>query len=347
VQVPRQRKNAFCVAGCDKEDIIMGHNDIGNGLIVINILKYKSFKNYVCGFVLGLAVLLCPLASGVAAEIGPQTIIEKAEVRPALWKIDSAKSDIYLFGSVHMLRSGVDWYRSSLRKAFSTADMLVMETVIDEGAQREIRHFIAAHGLYPAGETLQRNISSDLFAEVVSMAEGHGIPGAAINALRPWYVSMLLSVQAVQKLGLSQNNGVEAVLMKEARQAQKGLRGLERPLQQMQAMSNYAPAVQEEMLKDTLAQLGDIDNVVDRMEAAWGSGDLRRIEDVILKPMQEQRRVYQVLLVDRNRAWVEQIEELIQNGAHAFVVVGAAHLAGEDSLIEMLRHRGHHIRRVP
>jgi hypothetical protein len=45
--------------------------------------------------------------------------------------------------------------------------------------------------------------------------------------------------------------------------------------------------------------------------------------------------------VDRNRRWLTQIETLIAQGDDAMVVVGAAHLVGQDGVIAMLKTRGY------
>jgi uncharacterized protein YbaP (TraB family) len=51
--------------------------------------------------------------------------------------------------------------------------------------------------------------------------------------------------------------------------------------------------------------------------------------------------MYQRLLVERNRAWMPQIEALFKRPKPSFVVVGAAHLIGSDGLLQLLRARGY------
>jgi hypothetical protein len=50
--------------------------------------------------------------------------------------------------------------------------------------------------------------------------------------------------------------------------------------------------------------------------------------------------VYEKLLVQRNIAWAQKIEQILKgSGVHA-IAVGAAHLAGPDSLQIQLAKRG-------
>ncbi len=51
--------------------------------------------------------------------------------------------------------------------------------------------------------------------------------------------------------------------------------------------------------------------------------------------------VYQRVIVERNERWIPQIEEILAGEGIVFIAVGAGHLAGESSVITMLRERGH------
>ena len=53
-----------------------------------------------------------------------------------------------------------------------------------------------------------------------------------------------------------------------------------------------------------------------------------------------------LLLKQRNRNWVPQIETLLAGRDDVLVVVGAGHLVGPDSVIRMLRDKGYEVTRV-
>ncbi|MDX2091939.1 MAG: TraB/GumN family protein [Kofleriaceae bacterium] len=57
------------------------------------------------------------------------------------------------------------------------------------------------------------------------------------------------------------------------------------------------------------------------------------------------QRLIAQLLTDRNRAWLPVIEELHAKG-EAFIAVGALHLVGEGSVLDLLLERGYRIRRL-
>jgi uncharacterized protein YbaP (TraB family) len=47
------------------------------------------------------------------------------------------------------------------------------------------------------------------------------------------------------------------------------------------------------------------------------------------------------MLVERNTTWVASVESCITQKTSCFVVVGAAHLVGPDSLVALLQKKGY------
>ena len=58
----------------------------------------------------------------------------------------------------------------------------------------------------------------------------------------------------------------------------------------------------------------------------------------IARPSSTQR-----LLVERNGNWVESVETCVKQRTACFVVVGAAHLVGPDSLVALLQKKGYKV----
>ncbi len=56
--------------------------------------------------------------------------------------------------------------------------------------------------------------------------------------------------------------------------------------------------------------------------------------------------IHQALLVDRNNAWMPQIEAMLKTSEVEFVLVGALHLAGDDGLLSQLSARGYKVRKL-
>ena len=55
----------------------------------------------------------------------------------------------------------------------------------------------------------------------------------------------------------------------------------------------------------------------------------------------------EALLVQRNNAWMQIIEPMFRDDDTEFVLVGAAHLVGEDGLLSQLQAKGYTITQLP
>jgi hypothetical protein len=54
-------------------------------------------------------------------------------------------------------------------------------------------------------------------------------------------------------------------------------------------------------------------------------------------------KVYQQLIVQRNMDWIPEIEQMLKTKQVEFILVGAAHLVGEDGILAQLAARGYTI----
>ncbi len=51
-------------------------------------------------------------------------------------------------------------------------------------------------------------------------------------------------------------------------------------------------------------------------------------------------KLYKKLLADRNEQWVKTLTKWLNDGEDVFVVVGAAHLVGKESVVQLLKDKG-------
>jgi uncharacterized protein YbaP (TraB family) len=62
--------------------------------------------------------------------------------------------------------------------------------------------------------------------------------------------------------------------------------------------------------------------------------------------MRAQEDLYQSLLIDRNANWTPKIEILLETPGTHLVAVGAAHLIGDGSVIDLLKQKGYDVQRL-
>lgn len=264
---------------------------------------------------------------------------------PALWVVRDADSTLYLFGTVHVLRPTTLWRWVAIETAFESSDRLVLE-ISNPDDQAAMMPLIQQHGLSP-----ERPLSSLLNAEerarLDAAAQTMGASGAALDPMRPWLAALTLSVAPLTKAGYDPQSGVELVLKARAAAAGKEVGGFETIDEQIRILAGFPEADQLAFLRSTLEDFETATTDLDRLVAAWAEGDVRAIDRLGVQPMRRaDRTVYDALLVNRNANWADQIETMLEGSGTVFIAVGAAHLAGGDSVQSMLGRRGVEVERI-
>ena len=82
------------------------------------------------------------------------------------------------------------------------------------------------------------------------------------------------------------------------------------------------------------------------MKRAWRAGDDKALMELGMGNMRRDfPGAYQSILVNRNRAWIDPIVRFLGTDEPELILVGALHLVGEHSVLEMLRQRGYKVTR--
>jgi uncharacterized protein YbaP (TraB family) len=100
------------------------------------------------------------------------------------------------------------------------------------------------------------------------------------------------------------------------------------------------------MLRQSLKEMDLVDRNLERIVRSWSTGDIRALEELLLSGMRDYPQVHQMIIVDRNRRWLPEIEKALSQGESTLVVVGAAHLVGKDGILELLKARGYSLEQL-
>ncbi|WP_395944392.1 TraB/GumN family protein [Brevundimonas sp.] len=258
---------------------------------------------------------------------------------PALWVIKDADSTLYLFGSVHVLRPTTGWASPRVNAAFDSASDIWFE-ISNPDDQAAMMPLIQQYGLSPQ-TPLSTRLTAEEFAELDVAAKTIGASAAQLEPMKPWLVAITLSVAPLVKAGYDPQSGVELALKARAEAAGKTIHGFETLEAQIGMLATLPDDVQVDFLREMLKDYKDAATLLDAMVAAWAQGDVPALERLVVEDMKaDSPELYKVLLVDRNTDWANQIQTQLQGSGTAFIAVGAAHLAGPDSVQSILKSRG-------
>jgi uncharacterized protein YbaP (TraB family) len=294
----------------------------------------------------GLALLFGPGAPAAAQDSASAVQTPRAEGEgPALWVVRDPDSTLYLFGTMHLLKPTTAWGSERVDRAFESASELVLEVVGPED-QSALAPLIRQHGLSP-----DRPLSSLLTpAELAALdvaARTIGGSAAEMEPMRPWLAGVTIQSASVIRAGYDAGSGVEPILKARAQAAGMTVSGFETPDEQIRMLAGFPEAGQLAYLRRSLEEFGAAQTEVDRLVEAWASGDVEKIRSVAVDPMRDTPVLYDTLLVRRNTNWANQIETLLEGSGTVFIAVGALHLAGDDSVQQILRSRGVEVATAP
>lgn len=294
-----------------------------------------------------IARLLTPLALLFATAASAQqslpteqpvmAVPAPAEVHPALWQVSDADTTIYLFGTIHLLPEGLDWFQGPLAKAFAEADQLVTE--IPEIDPQESQAVLLKRGILPAGQSLRDQMSPKQRASFEQTLAEFRLPAAAFDRFKPWYAAVVLTTVPLQRKGYSLANGVEADLARRNLALGRPRIGLETLDYQLGLFDTFPAKIQRRYLFEVIAALPQIDQDVGAMVAAWREGDAARLA-TLMNADADDPAMIAALLTDRNKAWAQWIKARLAQPGTAFVAVGAGHLGGKGSVQDQLMALG-------
>ena len=277
----------------------------------------------------------------------PVDVTERVDIpplgAPALWTVADEDTTVHLFGTVHILKPETEWHTDELDVALAAADAIYFEAdVLSEAAQTQMVTLVPQLGVFTDGTTLSSLLDEDELREVQEAADLIGLPMAAIEPLKPWLATVQMSVMGLQQQGYDANSGVEVILTAIAADNDLETRYLETAEEQLQFFADLSIDDQVDFLVTSAIQMEDNPTMLDDLVEEWSTGDIDDLALIMSAPdVMGSDAVYDVLLVERNANWVQQIKSLMADEAGTFVyAVGAAHLAGDDSVVAMLRADG-------
>lgn len=258
---------------------------------------------------------------------------------PALWRVAGAKGTLHLFGSVHVGTPGVYPLATPIREAFRAAQTLVLEMPLDAESEARATQLLMEAAKYDAPDALSRHLDADTRAKLRAALRTTGLPPRGFEPMRPWFAALTLGVLRMQTLGYHPELGIDRHFQRLV--GDKRVDALETVEEQVAVFRDLPEALQAEMLRQTLDQLDAMEGLLADTFAAWQRGDGAALDALLLAPLrQESPALYARLFTDRNRRMTERLTAMLARGGSYFVVVGAGHLVGPESLVEMLRKRG-------
>jgi uncharacterized protein YbaP (TraB family) len=260
----------------------------------------------------------------------------------ALWAVKGQYNTVYLLGSVHVLRPQDAELPTAMERAYDASERLVMEIDLDDPGVSDPQAMledVQGLAMLPAGQSLRQVLGGD-YERVNARAQQAGLDLALVDGFAPWFVATTLLELELGKRGFSPEHGIEQTLAARAVRDHKPIEGLETVAQQLGLLAGMPLPMQKRFLIMTLDDSEELDQELDELLRAWRKGDSATLARLLTDEFAQFPDLYRTLTVDRNRVWAARLVDLLDDHDDYLVVVGALHLVGRDSVVDLLTKRG-------
>ena len=267
----------------------------------------------------------------------------KNEENTLLWKVsgNGLEKPSYLYGTIHMLCSDDAVLSPNFIKAIRNCDEVYLEVDMDNLFEMlGVVGKMKMHG----DTTLKDLLNEEDYKKVKAYFESKGsmMPFSMLETFKP-----MLAASTLEEGSLPCDNTtmMEQVIMREAKENSKKVRGLETMSYQAGILDSIPYKLQAEQLVSYIdnAGKGDKDDkMMEEMFEAYKKQDLGKLEKMMVDSDIGMAGFTDILLYHRNQNWVKKLKTLMPEKA-LIIAVGAGHLPGDKGLINLLRKEGYRV----
>ena len=262
-----------------------------------------------------------------------------------IYKIQSDTNTVYILGSLHALAEEYYPLTRSFTYSYYNSQKVIFEIDPEILFSSKPDPKIEKLSLFSNGMTLQKALTPKTYGLLTKKLREMGINPKDVEKYKPWKMYMLVGSTLDSAKDFRPDLGIERFFYQKAKDAGKATGGLETLQDQLNIFNNLSFQEHEALLLEALQGGKTQEKRFVQMVKSWHQGNLNGMEEFV-ETFKAYPKFYQAILVTRNHKWVPQIEEFLKDTKNYFVIVGVAHLAGEDGLIKLLSDKGYTLERV-
>ena len=290
-----------------------------------------------------------------------RTLESRAAAQPhaegLLWRASRGNTRITLFGTYHYQHRKTGAHLDRLKPMIEAAQTVYLEmSPEDQAAFRKQLAEDPSTMFITQGETLPDLLGPEDWQDFAAEMEKRRIPSVVAAKFKPLWAAMMLGVGPCEaRNGAMNASGIDALLGEHATQTGVETRSLEDFAQVLGRLDDQPLEKQVEMIRLTLAWPGDADDMshtirtrylAGQVALTWEYSRMVSLEHGGPTAAADFARLEDILLTDRNRAWVEKLLAEVP-GSQVLVAVGAGHLPGKAGLLHLLEKAGFTVERLP
>jgi uncharacterized protein YbaP (TraB family) len=282
------------------------------------------------------------VAQAPASAAAPVVSTNKA-AKHCLWEVKGKTNTVFLLGSMHVMKDDMYPLAPEIEAAYKRASVLVFETDMKALESPALAFKLAAKAMYPEDDSLKQHVSPAIYSLLISNIQSSFLTEEMVNRFRPWMAAMTVVLLELQKQGFDVQNGLDKHFANRGETDGKTIDFFEQPEFQIALLTSLGDKESEEFLGQALRDMDVFKKQFAELVTAWQTGDVKALDRLLLESFREYPLMHKKFLTDRNRNWIPKLEKLLSSGKDVLVVVGAGHLVGKDSVVELLTAKGYKV----
>ena len=255
-----------------------------------------------------------------------------------LWEISGKNlpTPSYLYGTIHIIPKKDFILTDLLKNRFVQTRQLALEIDMDD-----IFSMFGALGemFMDDGVTLKELLTEEEYERLDAHFQRKKIGSlSTMDNMKPILLSAMMDEGSMGEK--EEMTSYEMELMQMAKQRRMPVEGLETAAFQMGVLDSIPYKEQAKMLMKSLESGENDEAIYDEMIEMYKNQDLQALHLAVAAESEGVKNFDHALLYIRNHNWIPVMEKMAMDKP-TFFAVGAAHLPGENGVIELLRKAGY------
>lgn len=286
----------------------------------------KNLSIAVFSIILMTTLFSCKLFS---KEVAPESSM--------LWKIerDDLKHPTFMLGTMHLINKEYFYFPEKLEKLILSSGQLIMEMdgLPDQAQAMELMMLPDSTKMSDFFTPEEMQLIYRFALEEMKMNQA--MFDLTFGKMKPFLILQLIT----QKQFEGETESFELTLMDLAKKHKIKTLGLETIQQQIGFFDEIPPKEFGQIITSYFENSDSLKQQTIIMQQIYRGGNLDSLAQFMVDSSPELMEFEDILLTNRNKAWIPLILKYIFEKP-SFIAVGAAHLAGENGVIELLRQQG-------
>lgn len=258
-----------------------------------------------------------------------------------LWKVTKNDQSGYIYGTIHISCDAK--LSDQVKLALDKSNQLVLEVDLSDPAlQMKMMQKMILPNQKSAADYLtdkEYDLLKNYINQNVEMIPGFSL----VKSLKPIFLSGLITQSL---LTCSSQEGYDKLLMQHAQQREISVTGLETIEEQIDVLDQIpVQKVYDEIIESIKDDQKEDRKMIYEMIRHYKNADLQALKKLLSDADSVINDFSDVALDQRNNKWIPKIKNQLSENK-PFIGFGAAHLVGENGVIELLRKEGYSVEPV-